>query len=57
MIKDHEGKCYAVPTTWQINNVYFPRNRWHWFIKPELSAPYSHLVDSFFSRAGRNEKK
>lgn len=52
MVKDENGTCYAVPTVWEINNVYFPRKQWHWFIKPKVSMQYRHLVESFIGRAG-----
>lgn len=48
MVVDKDGKNYPVPTVWQINNIYFPRKQWHWFIKHDTARSMNHVVYSYF---------
>lgn len=52
MINDKSGKCYAVPSVWQINNVHFPQKYFKHLISAELNQSLHRHVDSFFNHAG-----
>jgi hypothetical protein len=52
MVRHRSGECYAVPTVWQVNNVYFPRKQWHWFIGAEHTQHHHNLVHEYFQLCG-----